>query len=318
LNFHCGASYGNFRDLRYFTPPLAARYGTSNSAPDYLLKSSVAGYESHRAMFEGYSRNKYVSTGVIQWMLNNPWPSMIWHLYDYYLNPSAAYFATKLACASVHVQYSYDDNSVYVVNSQYVPISNLKAAADVYDIKGNRLWNNSQSIASIDADTPMRLFTIPAISLPSTTYFVHLRLINSASNSISHNTYWLSTVPDVIRWSGSTWYNTPCSSYADLTQLQTLPKLTLSTTTQRSDAGGITTFTVSVTNPNNAIAFFIRLRATKGNGGDDILPILWDDNYITLFPLENRLVKATFSTSLLGGTSPELVVEVFNNISGGH
>ncbi len=43
-------------------------------------------YDSERAMFEAYSKNKYVSTGVIQWMLNNAWPSMIWHLYDYYLD----------------------------------------------------------------------------------------------------------------------------------------------------------------------------------------------------------------------------------------
>ena len=38
-------------------------------------------------MFEAFARNKYTSTGVIQWMLNNAWPSMIWHLYDYYLRP---------------------------------------------------------------------------------------------------------------------------------------------------------------------------------------------------------------------------------------
>ena len=32
-------------------------------------------YEGVRAMYEAYSRNKYTSTGVIQWMLNNAWPS---------------------------------------------------------------------------------------------------------------------------------------------------------------------------------------------------------------------------------------------------
>jgi len=28
-------------------------------------------YDGQRAMFEAYARNKYTSTGVIQWMLNN-------------------------------------------------------------------------------------------------------------------------------------------------------------------------------------------------------------------------------------------------------
>ena len=52
-------------------------------------------YEGIRAMFEAYSRNKYSSTGVIQWMLNNAWPSNIWHLYDYYLRPGGGYFGAK-------------------------------------------------------------------------------------------------------------------------------------------------------------------------------------------------------------------------------
>ena len=49
---------------------------------------------------------KYTATGIIQWMLNNAWPSLIWHLYDYYLQPAGGYFGTKKACEAVHVQYS--------------------------------------------------------------------------------------------------------------------------------------------------------------------------------------------------------------------
>ena len=70
---------------------------------------------------EAYGKNKYVSTGVIQWMLNNAWPSMIWHLYDYYLDAGAGYFAAKKACEPLHIQYSYDDQSIVVVNSTYGP-----------------------------------------------------------------------------------------------------------------------------------------------------------------------------------------------------
>ncbi len=66
-------------------------------------------YEGERAMFEAYGRNKYTSTGVVQWMLNNAWPSIIWHLYDWYLRPGGGYFGTKKACEPLHVQYSYDD-----------------------------------------------------------------------------------------------------------------------------------------------------------------------------------------------------------------
>jgi len=46
-------------------------------------------YDGQRAMFEAYARKQiHFPRGVIQWMLNNAWPSLIWHLYDYYLVPA--------------------------------------------------------------------------------------------------------------------------------------------------------------------------------------------------------------------------------------
>ncbi|MET0551395.1 MAG: sugar-binding domain-containing protein, partial [Vicinamibacteria bacterium] len=81
--FHAGGD--EFKDLKLFTEALDARYGKSASAEEYARKSQALAYEGQRAMFEGYARNKYRSTGVIQWMLNNAWPSMIWHLYDWFL-----------------------------------------------------------------------------------------------------------------------------------------------------------------------------------------------------------------------------------------
>jgi hypothetical protein len=70
-DFHCGGSHGVFGTLRRYTPALNARFGAPSNAIDYLTRSQAAVYESHRAMFEGYARNKYTSTGVVQWMLNS-------------------------------------------------------------------------------------------------------------------------------------------------------------------------------------------------------------------------------------------------------
>jgi exo-1,4-beta-D-glucosaminidase len=94
--FHAGGD--EFKDLKLFTEALDARYGKSASAEEYARKAQALAYEGQRAMFEGYARNKYRSTGVIQWMLNNAWPSMIWHLYDYFLRPGGGYYGTKKAC----------------------------------------------------------------------------------------------------------------------------------------------------------------------------------------------------------------------------
>ena len=104
-------------------------------------------YDGERAMFEAYRRNKYTSTGVIQWMLNNAWPSMIWHLYDYYLDAGGGYYGTKKACEPLHVQYSYDDHSVFVVNSTYQPRRQLQVSVKLYDLHLKQLFSQRTMVA---------------------------------------------------------------------------------------------------------------------------------------------------------------------------
>src|SRR6202012_5769315 len=90
--------------------------------------------------------NKYDSTGLIQWMMNNAWPSLIWHLYDFYLRPGGGYFGTKKACEPLHVQYSYDDGSVAVVNSYYQSYPGYKVTAQVYNIDLTEKLSKTQKV----------------------------------------------------------------------------------------------------------------------------------------------------------------------------
>ena len=93
-NYHSGGE--RFTTVNVFTDGLNRRYGQATSLDDYLRKAQAVTYDGQRAMFEAYARNKYTSTGVIQWMLNNAWPSLIWHLYDYYfVFPQAAILGQK-------------------------------------------------------------------------------------------------------------------------------------------------------------------------------------------------------------------------------
>ena len=102
------------------------------------------------------------SSGVIQWMLNNAWPSLIWHLYDYYLMPGGGYFGTKKACEPVHAQYSYHDKSVLVVNTTFQPRSNLKLTAQVFDFNLSEKFSRSESSLDLAADSNVKAFTISA------------------------------------------------------------------------------------------------------------------------------------------------------------
>ena len=130
--FHAGG--GPFKNLDIFSEALNQRLGMAQNVEDYAMKAQAMAYDGERAMFEAYARNKYDSTGVIQWMLNNAWPSMIWHLYDYYLRPGGGYFGTKKACEPLHIQYSYDDRSIVVVNSHEREFHGLVASAKTYNL----------------------------------------------------------------------------------------------------------------------------------------------------------------------------------------
>jgi len=289
--FHAGGD--EFKDLKLFTEALEARYGKATSVEDYARKAQALAYEGQRAMFEAFGRNKYDATGVIQWMLNNAWPSMIWHLYDYYLRPGGGYFGTKKACEPLHVQYSYDDGSVAVVNDRHDAANGLTVTARVFDLNLRELFSKTQTI-DVPADGVTRAFTIPPQTGPPTTYFVRLTLADSKDAPVSTNFYWLSTSPDELDWAGTKWFYTPTKRHADLTALSKLPATSLSVTMQPAATGVEDARTVVVENTGSALAFQVHLKLVDADSGDELLPVFWEANYFELLPGEKRAIHVTY------------------------
>ncbi len=308
--YHAGG--GQFKELKVFTEALNARYGPARDIDDYALKSQLIAYEGQRAMFEAYAGNRYTSTGVIQWMLNNAWPSMIWHLYDYYLMPGGGYFGTKKACEPVHVQYSYDDKSVAVVNTTPQTLRNLMLTAQVYDINLSERFSKVSRL-DLPVDSTLKAFVIPPFQTISSTYFLRLLLEDDKGRTISSNFYWLSTKDDVLDWQKSTWYYTPTNSYADMTELQKLMPVKLLLSANAVRKGGDDIAHVTLSNPSKNLAFFIQLQIKKGRSDTDVLPVVWQDNYLTLMPGERREVTATYKIRDLGTDAPFLAVAGWNS-----
>ncbi len=308
-NFHAGG--GEFKNIEVFTRALNERYGKATGLEDYVEKAQAMTYEGERAMFEAYGRNKYTSTGVIQWMLNNAWPSVIWHLYDYYLRPGGGYFGAKKACERVHVQYSYDNRSVAVVNSLYQDFKAYTVAAKVYNLDLTEKFSKD-AVVDIPADSSTTAFTIPELQGLSNTYFLRLTLEDHTGRRVTSNFYWLSTKPDVSDWGASTWYYTPIRSYADLTGLQDLPKVDLKLSSAVEKKGDDVLTRVMVNNPSQRMAFFVHLRISKGKGGEEVLPVLWEDNYFPLMPGEKAEVSAVCRLADLQGAKPVAEVDGWN------
>jgi exo-1,4-beta-D-glucosaminidase len=290
-NYHTGG--GAFKNIDVFIKALEERYGKAENLDDYAEKSQLMTYEGERAMFEAYGRNKYTSTGVIQWMLNNAWPSLIWHLYDYYLRPAGGYFGTQKACEPLHVQYSYDDHSVSVVNSFYEDFKNFHVTAEVLNLDLTSKFTREVDV-DIPPDSSTRAIEIPEIHDLSTTYFVRLRLDDHYGKLVSSNFYWLSTKPDELDWANTQWYVTPLKSYADFTGLKNLPKAEVKVSGKLEHHGNTPVASITVQNPSSHLAFFVHLQVATKKGADEALPVLWDDNYFPLMPGESRKVTATY------------------------
>lgn len=304
-NYHCGG--GPFKTLDVFTKAMDARYGPSKSVEEYARKAQAAAYESHRAMLESFGERKYAATGVIQWMQNNAWPGMIWHLYDFYLRPGGSYFGAKKAGEPLHVQFAYDDRSVVVVNSTLQEHRGLKATARVLDLASKELLARTAPV-DVGPDGSVKVLKVEEPPGLTPTYFLFLQLDDAAGRTVSRNVYWLSTKKDVLAWDKSEWYYTPVTDYADLTGLQQLPPAEVKASA-RFESGRAR---VTLQNPSKALAFLVHLAVRKGPDGEEVLPVLWDDNYLTLLPGETREIEAAYAPKDLGSATPVVTVDGWN------
>ena len=223
-------------------------------------------------------------------------------MYDYYLRPGGGYFGAKKACEPLHIQYSYDDHSIAVVNSYYTGFQALKATVKIYNLDMTVKYSQETTL-DIPPDGVQKIFTLPAIDGLTSAYFLDLALRDSDGKLVSSNLYWLSTKPDVLDWDKSTWYTTPTKSFDDLTALNTLPEVQLNLTSESEIDGENGTTRVVVENPSKSLAFAVHLKLMKPsrftdpeaeNNELEVLPVIWQDNYFPLMPGEKREITATY------------------------
>ena len=309
--YHAAASWSPFARLVPFDTALARRYGPPTSLADYVAKAQLDNYDNARAQFEAFSARMDAAnpaTGVIYWMLNNAWPSLHWHLYDSFLNPAGAYFGAKKANEPVHIQYSYDTGAIVLVNHTLVDRHGLQAIVRVRNLDGSVRYERRLQEIDLAGNGARQLTILPALTGLSRTYFLELELFSAAGKPISRNVYWLSTQHDKLDWARSNWYLTPVTQYADLTALQALPSATseIRASVRRDGAEAIATVTLTVPASSRAVALFQHVSVERSAAGKPVLPILWSDNDVTLWPGESLTLTARFASE----QAPTPVLEV--------
>jgi hypothetical protein len=264
-------------------------YGGANSAEEWVKLAQFVNYEGYRAMFEAQSKNRM---GLLIWMSHPTWPSFVWQTYDYYLEPTAAYFGAKKGSEPLHIQWNPLNDSVEVVNYHYGIAKGVTAHAQILNLDGTVQWDRAVTFdiaedatgEPIDLEYPEGLTRV---------HFIRLRL-TQAGRVLSENVYWRGTTE------------------SDYRALRELPKVKLDTATRVERQGSRWVLNTELHNPSKAPALMVRLKPVREKSADRILPAVFSDNYIALMPGERRKISVEVEHADTRGERPRMVVEGFN------
>ena len=297
-NILCTASSSEMNTLAKLTEVINARFGSSKTIDDYLHRADLLSYEGTKAMFEAFRINIPRATGIIQWMLNSARPSVYWQLYDYYLQPNAAYYAVKRGNQPVQLIYDYQRRAVFAVNETLKPVT-LNAAMRL--IAGTQDQHDQQTL-TLEAGAVVKAFDVSATS----DAFLFLKASDAAGAEIAVNDYFLPAGRDEYDWEKTNWVTTPITHYASYRALNNLPCVTCQLTSKRKGQCSMFNdqcskfngqcFELTITNPSSTVAFFQRLMV-KDAKGTLVCPAYWSDNYVTLAPGESRTITCLLPTT---------------------
>ena len=248
--------------------------GEAASAEEFTRWAQLINYNGYRGMYESTGKSR---AGLLIWMSHACWPSMVWQTYDYYFDPTAAYFGVKKACEPLHIQYNALTDSVEIVNHSAGNCQAITATMTVFDLQGKKVCQQRGRVNSADDSTfAWQKLSRVMPSAPSEVYFLRLQLADK-TGTVSENLYIMGREENNFR------------------ALNTLSKADLDQQTTFLTTADGQTARVTVRNKGKVPATFLRLNL-KGADGEQILPALYSDNYLTLMPGETRTVTISWKS----------------------
>ena len=187
--------------------------------------------------------------------------------------------------------YDYGANAVWAVNEGAQPLAGAVATVRVLDLAAKEVLSTTRTL-DVAVDTPAKVLDLPVLPGITPAYFLDLRLAAADGAEIARSFYWLSTKPDVLDPARSEWYVTPNKAFADFTALARLPEAEVALEQRVEGEGEERRVRFTLTNRSPGIAFFIELKLVSEKSGETILPVEWDDNYLSLLPGERRELAA--------------------------
>lgn len=277
--------------VQIYTNDMIQNYGEPTDIYDFCRKAQMQNMEGPKALMESWQSNR--GPGVLVWMSHPAWPSMICQTYDYFFEPTATFYAFKNACEPVHILWRADSELVQVANNTLRSLKGLKAIVEIWDIDGNRIYNNEKLI-DVAPNSIVDIQTMKYPSEISDVHFIKLQLKSSEGWLLSSNFYWRG------------------KKYMDYKSMNTMQKAKIkvqySNTDSTDDKAKIN---VRLENIGSSVAVMLRLLVLDKKTGKRILPIYYQDNYFSLVPGEKRTVDIEFDKKLIK-SKYELYLEGWN------
>jgi len=281
-------NYQQGRSEKY-TSTLEERYGEATSAEDYSNKAQLLNYETGKAMFECLQTNQ--GSGMLLWMSQSAWPSLICQLYDHYLEYTSSYFAVKKASSPIHVFWDIEKNEIRAANNTREDVKKAEIRATIYDAQGNMIWNKSGrfDIKSTSVVSTFLLKHEPAKNVR----FLKLELIQKGK-VISDNFYWLE------------------NDNKDCLDLNDLPVTNVKMDIVEGSEDNFYTAQIRLTNNSTSISLLNKIKLKDKASGESILPVFFDDDYISLLPNEEKTINIKVDKKYLKDKNVEMHLEGWN------
>jgi exo-1,4-beta-D-glucosaminidase len=267
---------------------MVKRYGAPESIEDFCDKMQLMNAVGYQGIFEAAGHKLNDIGGVMLWKLNAAFPSVVWQVYDWYLQPNAGYYFMQNAVEPVHIQLNLISHDVMAINKTYKNIGTLTAHIDVFDLDSKSVLHEEKPVSLSASDVKVASNLAQVLGSANGVRIVVLRLKDDAGKVVSSNTYWL-------------------SKDEDYKAMNSMPETTVEAKAENKGFGkSENTWTVDLTNNGSKLAFFVRAQLLKD--GEELQPSFWSSNYISLLPSETNKLKVSCPVSEM--RSGKLVLKI--------
>jgi hypothetical protein len=261
-------------------------YGGATSAEEWIKLAQFVNYDTYRAMFE--AQGKY-RMGVLLWMSHSCWPSFVWQTYDYFFEPTAAYYGCKKGSEPLHIQWNCVAETIEVVNYSAGKTTGLEASVEILNMDGKQVDVKTAPVDS-DEDSTVTCIQMKYPKGLTPVHFIRLAL-KRRGETVSSNFYLRSLDPNDLR---------------AIRQLPA-PKIEITTSSQQKDDRWL--LATKLENTGTSAALMVRVKVVREKTGDRILPAIYSDNYLALMPGESHTLSIEVNEADTRGEKPVVVLD---------